>query len=118
MLRHKIFNLMADDNLQNIFSEITINSDEFQFDMDDIKRLRKEMRILILNLGHCYSHWGKVAQNEKVIDDATDVNQIEEKVLNSRSDLSSDESERFNGNYSGEEQSYVTTNIKQECDDS
>jgi hypothetical protein len=120
MLRHKIFRLKADDNLQNIFSEMTINSEEFQFNMDDIKRLRKEMKTLIENLGKSFSHWKNVAQKDNKSEEPTDVNQVQGKMLNFGLELSSDydSSENFSGNSSEDDQTFSTAKIKQEYNDS
>jgi sugar-specific transcriptional regulator TrmB len=58
------------------FGGLITDSPEFEFDMEDIARIREEIRRLIERLSHCYTFWKKT--KEKAEKEA----RLEEKALN------------------------------------
>ena len=54
MLRHNRITTSADSSLQEVLKAAITDRDEFQFDMDDIKRIRGEMMSLICRLATLY----------------------------------------------------------------
>ena len=54
MLRHKVLTVAGHTSPGDALRDAITERDEFQFDMDDIVRIRKEMKILIDNLAECY----------------------------------------------------------------
>jgi hypothetical protein len=61
------------------FGGLITDSPEFEFDMEDIARIREEIRRLIERLSHCYTFWKKT--KEKAEKEA----RLEEKALNEAS---------------------------------